>query len=101
MTAAPVVTPAPIKEIPMTTLSPQLPPSERWLQFVERIRQTEALFAAKIENLLFHREEKGKIYLEIPARLAFLKEQMANEKDSQKKKALLKEVTQLGDEYKF
>jgi hypothetical protein len=34
-------------------------------------------------------------------RYVSLKEQMANEKDSQKKKELLKEVTQLGDEYKF
>jgi predicted ATP-dependent endonuclease of OLD family len=34
-------------------------------------------------------------------RYVSLKEQMANENDSKKKKQLLKEVTNLGDEYKF
>lgn len=74
---------SPTKE-PLPTLSAKLPPSEKWLQFVERIRQSEALFAAKVENLLFHREEKGKIFLEIPARLAFLKEQMADHQNRTK-----------------
>lgn len=51
-------------------------PSEKWLAFVDKVRQDEALFAAKIENLLFVKEEGLVLSLGVPPKLAFLKEQM-------------------------
>ncbi|NUN06531.1 MAG: DNA polymerase III subunit gamma/tau [Bdellovibrio sp.] len=58
---------------------------ERWLHFVELVRQDDALFAAKIENLLFSKEEGKLLSLGVPPKLAFLKEQMA---DTQVRKKL-------------
>lgn len=49
---------------------------EKWLAFVDRLRQDEALFAAKIENLLFVNESDKIISLGVPPKLVFLKEQM-------------------------
>ncbi len=51
---------------------------ERWVHFVELVRSDDALFAAKIENLLFVKEAGTLISLGVPAKLAFLKEQMAD-----------------------
>jgi len=51
-------------------------PQEKWLAFVHATRQDEALFAAKIENLLFVKEEGTLLTLGVPPKLAFLKEQM-------------------------
>ena len=51
-------------------------PPDKWLAFVDQVRQEEALFAAKIENLLFVREEGSVLSLGVPPKLAFLKEQM-------------------------
>ncbi|MGZ3803218.1 MAG: DNA polymerase III subunit gamma/tau [Pseudobdellovibrionaceae bacterium] len=50
--------------------------SEKWLAFVDRTRQEDALFAAKIENLLFVNEDAKVLKLGVPPKLAFLKEQM-------------------------
>lgn len=58
---------------------------ERWVHFVELLRQDDALFAAKIENLLFVKEEGKLLSFAVPAKLAFLKDQMA---DSQVRKKL-------------
>ena len=60
-------------------------PTEKWMNFVELLRQDDALFAAKIENLLFAKEEGKLISLGVPPKLAFLKEQMA---DTQVRKKL-------------
>lgn len=49
---------------------------EKWLAFVNKVRQEEALFAAKIENLIFVKEEGQVLSLGVPFKLAFLKEQM-------------------------
>ena len=49
---------------------------EKWLAFVDKVRQEEALFAAKIENLIFVKEEGTILNLGVPPKLAFLKEQM-------------------------
>jgi DNA polymerase-3 subunit gamma/tau len=59
---------------PKYVSGPTLP--EKWVAFVDRVRQDEALFAAKIENLLFVREEGTVLSLGVPPKLAFLKEQM-------------------------
>lgn len=60
-------------------------PSEKWVNFVELLRQDDALFAAKVENLLFVKEDGKLLSLGVPAKLAFLKEQMA---DTQVRKKL-------------
>jgi DNA polymerase-3 subunit gamma/tau len=49
---------------------------EKWLAFVDKTRHDEAFFAAKIESLLFVKEEGQIITLGVPPKLAFLKEQM-------------------------
>lgn len=59
--------------------------SEKWVHFVELVRQDDALFAAKIENLLFAKEEGKLLSFGIPPRLAFLKEQIS---DTQVRKKL-------------
>ncbi len=54
--------------------------TERWFDFVQVVRQSEALLAAKIENLLYIGEQqsdnKKTILLAVPAKMAFLKEQI-------------------------
>lgn len=60
-------------------------PAEKWMHFIELLRQDDALFAAKIENLLFSKSEGKLISLGVPPKLAFLKEQMA---DAQARKKL-------------
>ncbi|MBK9324428.1 MAG: DNA polymerase III subunit gamma/tau [Bdellovibrionaceae bacterium] len=51
-------------------------PQEKWLAFVDKIRQQEAFFAAKIENLLFLKEEGAALLLGVSPKMAFLKDQM-------------------------
>ncbi|HEY8269733.1 MAG TPA: DNA polymerase III subunit gamma/tau [Pseudobdellovibrionaceae bacterium] len=50
--------------------------NDKWMAFVDKTRQDDALFAAKIENLLFVNEEAKILRLGVPPKLAFLKEQM-------------------------
>lgn len=52
--------------------------TEKWVHFIELVRQDDALFAAKVENLLFAKEEGKLLSLGVPTKLAFLKEQMAD-----------------------
>lgn len=63
-------TPPPPKYVTGVTLN------EKWLSFVDKTRQEDALFAAKIEKLLFVSDEAKILRLGIPPKLAFLKEQM-------------------------
>lgn len=63
-----------VPEGPKYVTGPNL--QEKWLAFVHATRQDEALFAAKIENLLFVKEEGTVLSLGVPPKLAFLKEQM-------------------------
>jgi DNA polymerase-3 subunit gamma/tau len=49
---------------------------DKWLAFVDKVRQDEALFAAKIENLLFVKEDGQILTLGVPPKLAFLEDQM-------------------------
>ncbi|HPI39724.1 MAG TPA: DNA polymerase III subunit gamma/tau [Pseudobdellovibrionaceae bacterium] len=51
---------------------------DKWLHFVDHVRNDDALFAAKLENLLFHRLEGEKILLGIPERQVFLKDQFGS-----------------------
>lgn len=75
-----------------TSVTPEAPkkatgptPADRWVHFVELIRNDDALFAAKVENLLFVKEEGKTLHLGVPPKLVFLKEQMA---DAQVRKKL-------------
>ncbi|WP_413289261.1 DNA polymerase III subunit gamma/tau [Bdellovibrio sp. HCB337] len=63
-----------VQEGPKYVTGPNL--HEKWLAFVHKVRQDEALFAAKTENLLFVKEDGTVIHLGVPPKLAFLKEQM-------------------------
>lgn len=79
--AKPEVAPAPVAPPP----EPEAPklasgstPQEKWVNFVELLRQDDALFAAKVENLLFVKEEGKLISLGVPPKLVFLKEQMSD-----------------------
>lgn len=51
---------------------------DEWLQFVESIKKTDALFASKIENLIFVQVIDKKITLQPPAQFSFLTEQIQN-----------------------
>lgn len=62
----------------------QLSPQERWLSFVEKTRQNDALFAAKLESLIFLKEEAQKLSLGVSQKHVFLKDQMSD-KDIKKK----------------
>ncbi|MFP5518790.1 MAG: DNA polymerase III subunit gamma/tau [Bdellovibrionia bacterium] len=73
--------------------------AEKWIHFVDLVRQDDALFAAKIENLLFIKESDRLIHLGVPPKLVFLKEQMA---DTQVRKKLQGYIDSLwGDGYSF
>lgn len=88
VTAAPAATPAPTAA-PAAPAAPKIAigstSKERWVNFVELLRQDDALFAAKVENLLFVKDEGKLISLGVPVKLAFLKDQMA---DAQVRKKL-------------
>lgn len=77
--APPSTTPAPKPQAAGATTP------EKWVNFVELLRQDDALFAAKVENLLFVKEEGKLLSLGVPVKLAFLKEQMT---DAQVRKKL-------------
>lgn len=53
-------------------------PQDKWLDFVQRLRSSDALFAAKIESLLFLGEKNKVLELAIPPKMGFLKDQMAD-----------------------
>jgi DNA polymerase-3 subunit gamma/tau len=84
---APKTPPTPAASLGFVDL--KLKPEERWMAFVERVRSSEALFAAKIENLLFIKEESKILHLGIPSKLAFLKEQMGQAEGRQKMQGLI------------
>lgn len=61
-----------------------LNPQDRWLQFVQDIKSKDALFAAKIESLLFLGEKSKILDLSIPTKMSFLKDQIADPENKQK-----------------
>lgn len=58
--------------------------SDNWLSFVEKLKTKDALFAAKIENLLFIGCVQLKITLQAPQNLAFLSSQLQGPEMHQK-----------------
>jgi DNA polymerase-3 subunit gamma/tau len=99
-TAVLTAAPAPKVEAPPPARKAQGDkPNEKWLSFVDLIRDDNAIFAAKIENLLFAKEEGKTLQLGIPPKLAFLKDQM---NDAQTRKKLQGYIDSYwGDGYSF
>lgn len=59
-------------------------PSDKWIHFIELLRSEDALFAAKLENIVFNSEADKKLSLSVPKHLVFLKDQL-NEAAMKKK----------------
>jgi DNA polymerase III subunit gamma/tau len=78
-------------------------PSERWFEFVQKVRETEALLAAKIENLLFLGETIGEkkktLELAVPLKMSFLREQILDPATRKKLQSLVD--TYFGSGYAF
>ncbi|MGZ3770282.1 MAG: DNA polymerase III subunit gamma/tau [Bdellovibrio sp.] len=68
-----------VPEEPASKIAVGTTPAEKWVHFVDLVRQDDALFAAKVENLLFAKEEGKLLTLGVPPKLVFLKEQMATQ----------------------
>ena len=51
-------------------------PQDKWFEFVNRLRGSDALLAAKVESLLFLGEKNKVLDLSVPAKLAFLRDQL-------------------------
>jgi DNA polymerase-3 subunit gamma/tau len=64
-------------------------PKDRWMDFVEKVREKEALFAAKIENLIFSKIENNIIFVGVSPKLMFLKDQMKDSEIRKKLKAFI------------
>lgn len=63
--------------------------NDRWLHFVELVRAQDALFAAKIENLLFSGEDNKVLKIGVPPKLFFLKEQLGDAEVRKKLKGFI------------
>jgi DNA polymerase-3 subunit gamma/tau len=51
-------------------------PQDKWFEFVHKLRASDALLAAKVESLLFLGEKNKVLDLNVPAKLAFLRDQL-------------------------
>ncbi len=89
--AKPEPTPAPPTPVPpkARSVAEGKTPQDRWLIFVELLRDQDAFFAAKVENLIFSGEDGQIIKLAVPPKLAFLKEQMADSEIRRKLKGCI------------
>lgn len=74
-------------------------PQERWLDFVQKLRSSDALFAAKIESLLFLGEKNKVLDLAIPQKMGFLKDQIADKNVQQKLQGFIEQS--FGTGYSF
>lgn len=74
-------------------------PEDRWLNFVELVRNDDKLFAAKLEKLLFSGEQGKTLKLAIPPKLVFLKEQWSDQEARKKLKGLIDSLW--GEGYSF
>ena len=74
-------------------------PAEKWLQFVNSIRSRDAIFAAKIENLLFVSEEGKTLKLSISSKHMFLADTLKEPESRQKIQSFLDQLW--GEGYTF
>lgn len=97
--------PKPIEEkqkAPQAPVTPQKKidiSADQWLNFVENIKNTEALFAAKIEKLIFLGSQDLKFSLQAPMNLAFLSDQLKDSEMRQKLQGLID--SEFGEGYTF
>lgn len=76
-----------------------LPPTEKWLLFIDLVRYEDALFAAKIENLIFVDDSNNILNLAVPTKLIYLKEQMKEPQIRQKMQGYIDSFW--GESYSF
>lgn len=86
---APAAKPEPAAPPKARSVAEGKTPQDRWLIFVELLRDQDAFFAAKVENLIFSGEDGKMIKLAVPPKLAFLKEQMADSEIRRKLKGCI------------
>lgn len=55
-----------------------LSPSEKWFEFVQKIKAEEPLLGAKMENLFFVQDQNKVIDLMVPQKLSFIKDQLTD-----------------------
>lgn len=68
-----------------------LSPSEKWFEFVQKIKKIDPLFGAKIEPLFFIKAEKGRLELSAPAKMSFLRDQLVLPDNKKKLEGLLEQ----------
>lgn len=95
--ATPVPAPKPVP--PPVVKAQGKTPEDRWLNFVELVRNNDKLFAAKLEKLLFGGEQGKTLKLAIPPKLVFLKEQWNDQEARKKLKGLIDSLW--GEGYSF
>lgn len=59
-------------------------PEDRWVAFIDRVRGSDSLFGAKLENLIFVKEEGTKLMLGVSKTNAFLRD-LLSDADNKKK----------------
>ena len=70
--------PSPAPEVKAISKAQGATEQEKWLDFVGIVQKHDAIFAAKIENLIFSGLKEKNLQLGVPAKLNFLKEQMSH-----------------------
>lgn len=97
-TAAPPLEPAVAPKIHKAEALAQSP-QDKWFEFVQKLRSSDALFAAKIENLLFLGEKNKVLDLAIPHKMGFLKDQLSDNSIKQKLQGFIESI--FGTGYSF
>ncbi len=80
----------PAKPAPLARTG-DLSPSEKWYEFVQKIKKIDPLFGAKIEPLFFIKIEAGKLDLSAPAKMSFLRDQLVLPDNKKKLEGLLEQ----------
>lgn len=74
--------PAPSSQAHRPKLAADLPPAEKWFEFVQKVKKSDSLLGAKLEPLNFVKIENSQIELSVPSKMSFLRDQLA-EKETQ------------------
>lgn len=82
--AAAAQAPTPQRAAPASGFVAGKNPEDRWLMFIDRVRATDPLFGAKLENLIFVNEENKKLMLGVSKTNAFLKDLLSDNENKKK-----------------
>jgi DNA polymerase-3 subunit gamma/tau len=74
-------------------------PSDKWIHFIELLRSEDALFSAKLENIIFNSETAKKLSLSVPKHLVFMKDQLTESATKKKLQGYIDSYW--GDGYAF